>query len=129
MQAVAKTNYSRVQFYQWRRTLPEFAQAWDKARLELLTELEERARDIALGPVSPQSTLLLMFLMKSIDPERYCDSTRAAKYKARLAREGDDHDPRATEQMRQRVAAMLTHFENEKRNSINLNAPPANGLQ
>jgi hypothetical protein len=127
VQAVAQTTYSRMQFYTWRRQMPEFAAAWDEARFTLLGELEQRARDIALGPVTPQSTLLLMFLMKSIAPETYCETVRAAKYRAKLEKESGNPNPQETEARRKRIVEILSRVSEVRRAGFDLKTAAAIG--
>jgi hypothetical protein len=72
-----------------------------------------------------------MFLMKSIAPETYCDTVRAAKYRAKLEKESADPDPRETEARRQRIAEMLTRLREAKHSGFDFKAllsmPPQSG--
>lgn len=65
--AARDIGYSRTQVYEWRKTDPEFAMAWEDAIEAGTDELE----DHAVQRAKDGSDTLLIFMLKARRPERY----------------------------------------------------------
>jgi hypothetical protein len=70
--AAEAAKLKRRTLYDWRKTDPEFAHAWEEAWEQGCDALEEVAIDRAIKG----SDLLLIFMMKGRRPERYRDNVR-----------------------------------------------------
>ena len=78
--ACQMASVSRRRVYYFRQEFPEFEEAWDDALAASKEELEEHLRSRALDKDDRSGHLLLMFLLKKLDPS-YRDSfkTETAK--------------------------------------------------
>ena len=74
---------SRSSVYTWRYEDKDFAFAWDMAEEAATDVLEEEARSRA---IEGQSDTMLMFLLKSLRPERFCDRERHRRLEPGLAK-------------------------------------------
>lgn len=97
--AAIGANSSRSQVYRWRKAHPDFAALWSEAYTIGASALEAAAQKRAVdgtrrpvfhqgevcGHTTEYSDVLLMFLLKARDPERFCDRTRTAKIEREIA--------------------------------------------
>lgn len=67
--ACEKAHVSRRRMYYFKAEDPEFDEAWKDAIAEATEELEDHLRSRALDPDDRSGHLLLMFLLKKINPE------------------------------------------------------------
>lgn len=124
--AAKAAGIARETAYKWRKAEPAFADEWDAAYAQgadaLYTEAHRRAVEGAEEPVFHQgavvghvrrySDTLLMFLMKSRDPERYCDRMRAASKLRSWAK--SDAQSSGNASVPETVIALLTRLESQK---------------
>jgi predicted kinase len=79
--ACKEAKIPRRNAYYWRSEDIEFADAWDDAKAASLETLEDHLRQRATDPNDKASHLLLMFLLKKLDPtyrENYKTETKKA---------------------------------------------------
>lgn len=78
----------RSTVYAWRQEDATFSAAWETALAEAVEVLEEEARRRALRAEKPSDTLLI-FLLKSLRPQRYCDAARLQQIREGARQETD----------------------------------------
>lgn len=88
--ACAAIGISRYTAYEWRKKLPDFAEAWDEAMKAGVTALEDEAhrrafegtdepvfqQGMEIGAVRKYSDTLAIFLLKAHNPEKYRENSK-----------------------------------------------------
>lgn len=85
-QACKESGIPRRNAYYWRAEDIEFKDAWEEAQAASLETLEDHLRQRATDPSDKASHLLLMFLLKKLDPtyrENYKSETKKAVAESR----------------------------------------------
>lgn len=84
--AAAETGVARRTLYYWKAEDIAFSDSWEEAKAASVEELEDHLRKRATDPNDKASHLLLMFLLKKLDPsyrENYKSETSKAVTKAK----------------------------------------------
>lgn len=90
--ACSETGIARRTVYYWRAEDEAFKDSWEEAKAASVEELEDHLRKRATDPNDKASHLLLMFLLKKLDPT-YRENFKTETQKAVTASREFEFDP------------------------------------
>ena len=90
--AAVAAGVPRRTLYYWKAESVAFSDSWEDARAASVEDLEDHLRKRATDPSDKSSHILLMFLLKKLDP-RYRDNYKSETKKAITATREFEFDP------------------------------------